>query len=88
MNIPLDLRPYFESTYITGFPMCDYCGVEACVVSDAVKHSDQWYLDAAEAMKKEQWVIPEVQAATCPSCAIARNLRHNATAFSIGAFED
>jgi hypothetical protein len=88
MNVPLDLRPYLESTYISGFPICEYCGVEPSVVSDAVKHSDLWYLDAAMAMKTEQWVIPEVQAAACPSCAAARSLRHNAKAFSSGFFDD
>lgn len=88
MTIPLDLRPYLESTYIFGFPICHYCGVEPPVASDAVKHSDQWYLDAAVAMKTEQWVIPVVQSAACPSCATARNLHHNAAAFSAGAFDD
>lgn len=88
MNVPLDLRPYFESTYILGFPICEYCGAVPSFVSTAAKHSDQWYLDAAIAMKTGQWVIPAVQATACPSCASARNLRHDEAAFSAGTFDD
>ena len=83
MKVPRDLKPYFEFAYVFGFPFCDYCGAEPMVVSDSPRHSDPWYLDAATAMKLGDWVVPEVHAAACPSCAKARNLRHDAAAFSV-----
>jgi len=88
VNVPHELKPYFETAYICGFPLCDYCGAEPPFTSAAEKHSDQWYLDAAAAMKEAQWVIPEVQMAACASCAKQRRLGHNAQAFSPDAPND
>lgn len=82
MNVPDDRKAYFEPTYILGFPLCTRCGAEPSFLSHAEKHSDQWYLDAAAAMKSSGWVIPALQEAACTGCAKQHNLVHNAAAFS------
>lgn len=82
MNIPPELEPYYEFTFIKCFPICSFCGTEQDFSSDAHHCSDAWYLDMASAIYKANWIIPEAQLAACPACAAARKLSHDPKAYS------
>jgi hypothetical protein len=82
MNIPSELKPYYEFTFINCLPICSFCGTEQEFSSSADRCSDPWYLDMAAAIHEASWVIPEPQIAACSACASARNLRHNPMAYS------
>jgi hypothetical protein len=81
MNVPPELRPYFEFTFINGFAICDFCGFEQDAVSKAWQFTDEWYLDLAVTIRTAGWIIPERQVGACPSCAVRRGLRHDPSAF-------
>ena len=72
MNIPNELQPYFEFTFINCFAICSFCGIEQDVVAKVQRFSDDWYLELAAAIKAAGWIIPERQVAACPSCAAQR----------------
>lgn len=82
MNIPNELKAYFEFTFINCFALCHYCGNQQGFSSDAKEYSDEWYLDMAAAIKRANWIIPKRQVAACPGCASELQLHHDPSAFS------
>lgn len=82
MDVPLDLRPYYEFTFIKCFALCNYCGKEQDFSSAAEFCSDKWYFDMAVAIRDAGWIIPRTQIAACPTCADSNCLKHNPDAHS------
>jgi len=82
MNIPSELKPYYEFIFINCLPICSFCGTEQSFSSDAGQCSDAWYLDMASAIRNGNWIIPEAQLVACPACAAALRLSHDPKAYS------
>jgi hypothetical protein len=82
MNIPSELKPYYEFTFIKCLPICSFCGTEQDFSSGADKCSDTWYLDMAAAIYDANWIIPEAQMSACPACAVEHKLSHDPKAYS------
>ncbi len=81
-EIPHELKPYFDCTYINCFAICDFCGTENEFFSNSKTYSDQWYLDMAISIKNAGWIIPKPLVAVCTSCAsLHSGLKHNPDAF-------
>jgi hypothetical protein len=80
MNVPPELKPYYEFTFINCFAICSYCGAEQDFSSSAKQYSDDWYFDMASAIQHAGWVIPTPQQAACHICADVLDLRHDPVA--------
>ncbi len=83
LDIPEDLKPFYEFTFIKCFALCHYCGKEQEFSSRAAMCSDQWYFDMAVAIRNAKWVIPRPQVAACPTCAVSNRLVHDPDAHTM-----
>jgi len=79
MGCPDELHAYFSNIFINFIPLCDYCdaSIDSCDSCDFFGDNDEYFVFAANEMKKHGWVVPSSNQLACKSCAEKLNLEHN-----------